>query len=98
MTNDGIPNDELGSSRDQLRWLLLMQLAERMSCGGLNPEPLEFRHSTFCIRHSRRAGFAGAREVAEEGEEAALVGVGEGFEVVEDEEGAGAGEGVEHLG
>lgn len=40
-------------------------------------------------------GFAGAREVAEEGEEAALVGVGEGFEVVEDEEGAGAGEGVD---
>jgi hypothetical protein len=38
-------------------------------------------------------GFAGAREVAEEGEEATLVGVGEGFEVVEDEEGASAGEG-----
>jgi hypothetical protein len=37
-------------------------------------------------------GFAGAREVAEEGDEAVLVGVGEGFEVVEDEEGAGAGE------
>ena len=31
-------------------------------------------------------GFAGAREVAEEGEEAALVGVGEGFEVVENED------------
>ena len=43
-------------------------------------------------------GFAGAREVTEEGKEAALVGVGKGFEVVEDEEGAGAGEGVEHLG
>ena len=46
-------------------------------------------------------GFAGAREVTEEGEEAALVGVGEGFEVVEDEdededeESAGAGEGVD---
>jgi hypothetical protein len=40
-------------------------------------------------------GFAGAREVTEEGEEAVLVGVGEGFEVVEDEEGAGAGEGVD---
>lgn len=40
-------------------------------------------------------GIAGAREVAEEGEEAALVGVGEGFEIVEDEEGAGAGEGVD---
>lgn len=37
--------------------------------------------------------FAGAREVAEEGDESALVGVVEGFEVVEDEEGAGAGEG-----
>ena len=40
-------------------------------------------------------GFAGAREVTEQGEEAALVGVGEGFEVVEDEKGAGAGEGVD---
>lgn len=39
---------------------------------------------------SLRSCFAGAREVAEEGEEAALVGVGEGFEVVEDEEGASA--------
>ena len=69
--------------------------AERVSRGGLDLEPLEFRHSTFWIRHSRRAGFAGAREVAEEGEEAALVGVGEGFEVVEDEKGAGAGEGID---
>ena len=62
---------------------------------GASLEPPDFRHSTLCIRHSRREGFAGAREVAEEGEEAALVGVGEGFEVVEDEEGAGAGEGVD---
>lgn len=54
---------------------------------GPSLEPLEFRHSTFCVGHFCRAGFAGAREVAEEGEEAALVGVGEGFEVVEDEEG-----------
>ena len=34
-------------------------------------------------------GFAGAREVAEEGEEAALVGVSEGFEVVEGRGGCG---------
>ncbi len=34
-------------------------------------------------------------EANEEGEEAALVGVGEGFEVVEDVEGAGAGESVD---
>ena len=33
--------------------------------------------------------------MTEEGEEAALVGVGEGFEIVEDEEGAGASEGVD---
>ncbi len=42
-----------------------------------------------------RRAVAGAREVTEEGEEAELVGVGEGFEVVENEEGAGAGEGVD---
>ena len=60
-----------------------------------------FAKNTMC-NHRRKPsgqtgeeGFAGAREVNEEGEEVALVGVGEAFDVVWDEEGAGAGEGVD---
>jgi hypothetical protein len=58
---------------------------ESLESGGLI-ELLEFEAS---------AGGYDEGAAGEEGFGGALVGVGEGFEIVEDEEGAGAGEGVD---
>jgi len=88
--------EEVGFGRGGESRVVAGDVGEGLEGGGL-VELLEFEPSAGGDdeRAAGEEGFAGAREVAEEGEEAALVGVGEGFEIVEDEEGAGAGEGVD---